>query len=108
MLGTIIYDITKTAKPDTAYEDQVSLLALLGVDVGELNHSRKFLAKFIPYLSNNINEKIKSFLCTPMIQTGLRPALKITADKATYCHHTRQFVGGITVIPGADEVIQCI
>ena len=43
-----------------------------------------------------------------MAQTGFRPALKITADKSTYCHCIRQFVGGITVIPDAEEVIQCI
>ena len=107
-LGMLIYDITKTAKPDIAYEEQISLLSMLNVDVGELNHSNKFPAKFIPYLSNNIDQKIKHFFTTPMAQTGFKPALKITADKATYCHRTRQFIGCITVIPEAEDVIQCI
>ena len=106
-MRTLVYDLTKTAKPDLAYEEQVSLLAINGVDVGELNHSRMFAAKFIPYLANNIDTKIKSFLTTSMIQTGFRPALKITADKATFCHRTRQFIGATTVIPDAEEVIQC-
>ena len=34
-LGLLVYDITKTAKPDTAYEDQISLLSMLNVDVGD-------------------------------------------------------------------------
>ena len=37
-LGTLVYDLTKTAKPDLAYEEQVSLLAINGFDVVELNH----------------------------------------------------------------------
>lgn len=67
-----------------------------------------FAGTFFPYLANNIDTKIKSFLTTAMIQTGFRLALKITADKATYCHRTRQFKGVTTVIPDAEEVIQCI
>ena len=58
-LGVLIYDITKTAKSDRAYEDQVSLLSLLGMDVGELNYSCMFPGKLLPYLTNNINAKIK-------------------------------------------------
>ena len=104
----LIYDITKTAKPDWVYEDQISLLSMLNVDVGELNHSRMFPAKFIPYLAETIDNQIKYFFNTPMDQTGFRPALKIIADKATYCHRTRQFVGVTTVIPDAEELIQCI
>lgn len=32
-LGTLVYDLTKTANPDSAYEDQVSLFTIMGVDV---------------------------------------------------------------------------
>ena len=48
------------------------------------------------------------YFTTPMAQTGFKPALKITGDKATYYHRTRQFIGGITVIPDAYDAIQCI
>ena len=71
-LGLLVYDITNTAKPDTAYEDQISLLSMLNVDVGEINHSRMFPAKFVPYLANNIDNNIKAFfLQCPWFKLGL-------------------------------------
>ena len=59
-------------------------------------------------INNVIQNKIKTFLSTPMIQTGFRPPVKIIADKDTLKHRTRQLVSLLVVVPDADNLIQPI
>ncbi len=52
--------------------------------------------------------RIGTFIDTGLLQTGHILALNITAEKATYKHHTRQFLSCVTVVPGAEELLQVI
>ena len=36
------------------------------------------------------------------------PPLALSADKATYKHHSRQFLSGITIIPGAENLLALV
>ena len=53
----------------TDYEDQVAVNVQGDIDMGNINHSRKCASKFLPCVANIIQNKVKTFLSTPMIQT---------------------------------------
>jgi len=49
----------KHKRPDTYFPDQVYMLSTFVVDVGDLNHSREFPHKFLPHVSNSVDERLK-------------------------------------------------
>ena len=53
-----------------------------------------------------VKGKIQDFLNARIPKTGFTLPMKILADKATYKHCTRQFVGVVTMVPDADDLIQ--
>ena len=59
-------------------------------------------------MNSAVTKPVKNFSSTKLTQTGYLPALNISADKATYKHHTREFLSCATVDPGADELIRVI
>ena len=69
------------------------MLHKCGVDVGDINHSYKFLQKFLESVAEVVKDNVKDYLKKPLPQTGFAPPVKVLADKATYKHRTRQFVG---------------
>ena len=75
------------------------------LDIGELNHSEKFPARFLPYVAEEVEYRVNNFLNNRLDQTGFRPVGKVVADKSTYKHTARQF---ITVVPDSTELIQPI
>lgn len=107
-LGRLCLKLFLKGRPYTDYEDDVLLHKINGSTVGELNHSRKFPAAFRPFVSRAVARRISTFIGTRLVQTGHLPAVNITADKATYKHHTRQFLSCVTVVPGAEELLQVI
>ena len=107
-LGKLSYFNYKHKRPDTDYPELVYLLSKFGVDVGDLNHRRDFPRKLLPYVSEAIEEKIKCYLGSTLQSTGYKPPIKIIADKVTWKHRTRQLMGVVTVVPGAEFPIQAL
>ena len=103
-LGRMCTKLLLRGRPYTDYGDDVILLYMNGAAVGELNHSWKFR----PFLCTVITQRVKKFACTLLLQTGHLPVVNITADKATYKHDTRQFLSYVTVVPGAEDLLQVI
>lgn len=107
-IGRICYNLNKKGRPDTDFENEMLMHSLNGVDVGDINHSRLFPSKFIKYLSETVQSKVKVFLNSRLPQTGFPPAGKILADKATSKHRSKHFISYVTVVPGATALIQPI
>lgn len=73
-----------------------------------MDDSRKFPAVFRPQVYAVVKTRLKSFLTNKLPQTGHRPPLALSADKATYKHRSRQFLGGVTISPGAKNLLEVI
>ena len=93
-------------RPYTDYEDEVFLLHKCGVDVGGINHSYKFPQNILESVAEVVKDNLKNYLKKPLSQTGFAPPVKVLADKATYKHRTRQFVGLTSIIPDSDDLLQ--
>ena len=51
---------------------------------------------------------MKQFITSKLQQTGHKPPLALSADKATYKHRSRQFLAGVTIAPGSDNFLEVI
>eukprot|EP00112_Aurelia_sp_Birch-Aquarium-sp1_P017083 Seg3933.2 transcript_id=Seg3933.2/GoldUCD/mRNA.D3Y31 product="hypothetical protein" protein_id=Seg3933.2/GoldUCD/D3Y31 len=94
--------------PYTDFPDLIVLHSMNGLDVGEINRSKVFPAKFLPFVAKEVEGRVTNFLSTRMEQTGFLPAGKVCADKATSKHRSHHFISFITVIPDSEPVIQPI
>ncbi len=81
-LGRLCYKLYVKGRPFSDYEDDVLILKRANGNAGELNHSRKFPAAFLLHASNEVKSRMKQFLSSKMEQTGHRPPLALSADKA--------------------------
>ena len=107
-LGTLIYKNLYTGTAQSLYPVDVAMLKKEGVDVGELNHSRKYSAEFGKSIGEVVQGRVTNFLSSPLVQTGLPPPVKVVADKATHKHWSNNLTGVITIVPGSDQLIQGI
>ena len=107
-LGRIVYKNLYHGAALSLYPVDVAMLAKEGVDIGELNHSKWFSAKFGSIIGEVIRKRVTAFLSTALPQTGLRPPTKVVADKATHKHWSNNLTGVLTIVPGADQLIQGI
>ena len=107
-IGKTCYYLFKKGRPDTDFPDLILLQSMNELDVGEINHSETFPAKFLPYVAEEVEHRVHQFLNNRLDQTGFRPVGKVVADKATYKHQTGQFVSFVTVVPNSTDLIQPI
>ena len=91
-------------RPYTDFEDDVLNLKQAGAKVGHMNHSRKFPAAFRPCVYGVVKTSLKSFLTKKLPQT----AMALSADKATYKHCSRQFIGGVTISHGTQNFLEIV
>ena len=95
-------------RPYTDFENDVLLMKMSGCNVGELNHSRKFPARFRKSVCRVVNGRVQKFIKTPLKQTGFRPPVAVSADKGTYKGNPRQFCGVVTVNPGGGNFLEVL
>ena len=105
-LGHVAYYLLKLGRPNKDYVYLVDVLAKAGVDVGQLNHSEKFVAKWGPVCAEVIDRKLVRFFTTVLPQTGHRPHAKAICDKATWKHETRMMSGLVSAVPDSDQLLQ--
>ena len=106
VLGAVSYYLLKKGRPQEDYTTLVNLLSRAGVDVGDINHSFKFVAKFAPAAAEVVKGRVSTYFQTALVQTGRRPPVKILADKATWKHRTRMVSGLVTVVPDTPVLLQ--
>ena len=107
-IGKTCYYLFKKGRPDTDFPDLILLQSMNELDVGEINHSETFPAKFLPYVTEEVEHRVHQFLNNRLDQTGFRPVGRVVADKTTYKHQTGQFVSFVTVVPNSTDLIQPI
>jgi hypothetical protein len=106
VLGSVSYYLLKKGRPQEDFTTLVNLLSRAGVDVGDLNHSTNYVAKFAPVTAAVVQGRVASYFQTPLLQTGRRPPAKLIADKATWKHETRMVSGMVTVVPDTPQPLQ--
>lgn len=106
-LGRICYKLHVKDCPFTDYED-VLILKQAKASISNLNHSSKFPPAFLPHVTKEVQSRIKQFITSKLQQTGHKPPLALSADKATYKHRSRQFLAVVTISPGGDNILEVI
>ena len=107
-VSRIAYFQLKRGRPDTDFTSLIYLHSVNGCDIGDINHSSRYPGKFLVHLSEVLEKELKHYLSSNLEQTGYKPPTKVVADKATWQHQTRQLIGVVTVVPGADQPLQAL
>ena len=107
-IARIVYSMIILHEADTHFQTHLVVHHLNDVDLGDINHSINFVAKFVPHIAKVIRNRICKFLTTPMEQTGELPCGKILSDASTKHHRSRQFTSLYTIVPDSEEPIQVI
>lgn len=92
-LGRQAYKILKCGDSYLQYETDVSVLEAQGVDVGNLNHSRKFVKEFSKSVSKTLMTQVEKLTNEPLAATGRPSPISIIGDKITPNRRTMQIVG---------------
>lgn len=93
VLGCRAYSVLKTSGSHSEYENDVSLLSAQGTDVGQLNHSRKFVAEFAKSVHQVLVGQMQKLVNEPLVGTGQPTPIAVIADKLTPNRRTMQIVG---------------
>ena len=102
----LCYSTYKEGKSKLSFEVEVLKRIQDRLDMGDINHSHNFPAKFRPFVAAEIHRRMSLFFNIRMTQTGFLPPINIGADKGTSHHRIRQFIIAVTIIPDADKFIQ--
>ena len=81
------------------FEQEILKSVLNGLDVGDINHSSEFYLNFMPFLSEQVTKRLKSFFSSRPDHTGFKPPVNLQSDKVTYVHRPRQFTSVRKVVP---------
>ena len=104
----ICHALYKKGRPFSDYPETVAAIVAGGTFMGDTNHSTEFAANYLSSVATVVRDKIKEYLNTHLKQTGLKPPVKIVADKDTIKHRTRQIIALTTFFPDAEELIQTL
>lgn len=93
VLGRQAYSILKTGRSHLQYETDVSILSAAGTDVGNLNHSRKFVAEYAKSVHEVLVTQMQNLTNEPLPATGKPTPIAVLGDKMTPNRRTLQIVG---------------
>ena len=100
-LTRIVYHLVKKSQPDLEFTDKEYLQVTARADCDNISHSPFFVCTMLHHLASAVRGCLARIFGTRMVSTGHLPLVNLSADKATHQRWSRQFVGGITVNPGA-------
>ena len=87
------------------FEQETLKSVLNGLDVGGTNHSSEFYSNFMPFVSEQVTERLKSFFSSRLDHTGCKPPVNLQADKRTNIHRAGQFTSVMTVAPESPKLL---
>ena len=93
VLRTAYYVISKSL-PHTMFEELIVLQHKNGMNMGDLNHSKMFMAKARQVFSEEVRDKLKEHI-------DGQPCVALMADKVTVNGKTMDITAVTTVVPGA-------
>ena len=83
------------------FEQETLKSVLNGLDVG----GSMFYSSFIPFVSEQVTERLKSFFSSRLDHTGCKPPVNLQADKRTNIHRAGQFTSVMTVAPESSKLL---
>ena len=100
-IGRAAYYLINEAASYYAYERLLLLLSLCGVNVGTLNHSRKFAADLVPAFHSAMGARLQKWLDEDVaVLGGRKRPFAFNADKSTELRRTGQILGMIVMADG--------
>ena len=90
------------------FEQEILKSVLNGLDVGDINHSLEPSSNFMPFVSEQVIERLKSFFSSRLDHTGFKLPVNLQADKGTNVHRTRQFTSVVTVVLESPKLLTYI
>ena len=89
-LGSLAYFIFHNQIPFQFFEKILPWMALVKIDIGQINHSERFVRTLLSPCFNELKKRLQQHLNKPLPCTGeLRP-LNLAADKGTVKHDCNQ------------------
>jgi hypothetical protein len=98
--GRLVLQLTKEHDSNLSYERRIANLRVLGVDVGNKNHSKEFCAGLKRSMWAVTTATIQTALTTAQPATLRPPAFAALADKATVDRLTGQMHGTLVMLDG--------
>ena len=87
------------------FEQEILKSVLNGLDVGDISHGSELYSNFMPFVSEQVTESIKSFFSSRPDPTGFKPPVNLQANNGTNVHIIRQFTSVVTVIPESSKLL---
>ena len=81
-IARICYFLYRTGGSERDFEIEVLRKINDGIDMGDLNHSHNFPAKFRPFVAREIQTRMATFLTSRLPQTGYLPPLNIGSENS--------------------------
>ena len=94
------YFCIREAMSGLSFERRLLEEHYLGVQVGSMNHSEKFLTGFMESLHLEIIDSFMKFLRKPDVATNRQPPFALLADKVTENRRTGQTTGALVIEKG--------
>lgn len=92
-LGIQAYKLLKTGGSHSSFPLELSCLSAESIDVGTINHSRKFCAEFAKSVKCVLQSRLQTLINSSHPATGRPVPLSVIADKITPNRQTMQIVG---------------
>lgn len=99
----LVLQTVKTKAAADHYELKLAEYHEEGIDVGNIQHSRKNFPELCAALSKSADNRIDSYLSTPLPSTGVPPHCVVTFDKSTVHRETNQAIMIISSYQGHRE-----
>ena len=107
-ISRIAYHLFFNGRPDTDFPLHIYINKKNGADVGDINHSCRYVEKFLIHCASAVRKRVSGYLNSRLVATNSKPPVNIIMDKFTHQHVTRQLVGVITIVPDSPQLIQAL
>ena len=87
------------------FEQEILKFVLEGLDVSDINHSSEFYSNFMPFVSEQVTERLKSFFSSRQDHTRFKPPVNLQSSNA---HRSRQFTSVLTVVTESPKLLTYI
>ena len=104
-IGRIAYNGILKGRSYRDFEDQVCLAVANGLPCGDFHNSKKFPAKFLPYVYDEVRQLCEDFITTRTPETGFLPPVNVAADKGTSVHRSMQFTTAVVCLANNENLL---
>ena len=89
----------------TDFEEQVCLAVQNGMPMGDFHNSKRFPAKFMQYVYDEVHLLCEDFITKRTPETGFHPPVNVCVDKATSNHKSFQFTTAVVALANSEHLL---